>query len=300
MVYPMPQWEAVEPKVAGWSEDLLEKARIYSAISGSSAVMVVHRGRVVAEWGDTHRRVDVASVRKSLLGALLGIALEEGRVKLSDTLGQLGIDDKQPSLTPTEMQATLADLLTSRSGVYHAIDLEPPAVAAQRPPRGGHAPGEFWYYNNWDFNAAGSIYEQVAGTASSTHSSNASPTPLECKISVRKPATTARPTFPTTDTMDFASARAISHASGYSTCAAAAGMTNKSSLRIGFRIASNRSKAAQRAFSGPGLWLLVVVGLCQRLCAYGDFAKEHVLRLGLRLTISFRASGPRHCHRAFG
>ena len=141
MVFPVPQWEAVEPKVAGWSEDLLEKARIYSAASGSSAVMIVHRGRVVAEWGDTHHRVDVASVRKSLLSALLGIAIEEGRVKLSDTLGQLGIDDKQPSLTPTEMQATLADLLTSRSGVYHAIDLDPPAVgggaATARQPRPG-------------------------------------------------------------------------------------------------------------------------------------------------------------------
>ncbi|WP_177248280.1 serine hydrolase [Bradyrhizobium sp. Ghvi] len=163
VAYPIPQWEAVEPKVAGWSEDLLEKARIYSAASGSSAVMVVDHGRVVAEWGDTHRRLDVASVRKSLLSALLGIAIEEGQVKLSDTLGQLGIDDKAPGLTPTEMQATLADLLTSRSGVYHAIDLEPPAVGAERPPRGSHAPGEFWYYNNWDFNAAGSIYEKVAG-----------------------------------------------------------------------------------------------------------------------------------------
>lgn len=164
IVYPIRQWETVEPKAAGWSEDLLEKARIYSVTSGSSAVMIIHRGRVVAEWGDTHRRVDVASVRKSLLSALFGIAIEEGLVKLSDTLGQLGIDDKQPSLTPTEMQATLADLLTSRSGIYHAVDLEPPAVAAQRPPRGSHAPGEFWYYNNWDFNAAGSIYEKVAGT----------------------------------------------------------------------------------------------------------------------------------------
>lgn len=46
---------------------------------------------------------------------------------------------------------TIAGPVTSRSGVYHAIDLEPPAVAAQRPPRGSHAPGEFWYYNNWDY-----------------------------------------------------------------------------------------------------------------------------------------------------
>ena len=164
IMYPTHQWELLDPSAAGWSANLLENARIYSATSGSSAVMIVHHGRVVAEWGDTHRRLDVASVRKSLLSALFGIAIEEGRVKLSDTLAQLGINDKQPSLTSSEMQATLADLLTSRSGIYHAIDLEPPAVAAQRPPRGSHAPGEFWYYNNWDFNAAGSIYEKVAGT----------------------------------------------------------------------------------------------------------------------------------------
>ena len=163
-MHPMDQWEFLDPSAAGWSADLLEKARRYAASSGSSAVIIVHHGRVVAEWGDTHRRLDVASVRKSLLSALFGIALEESRVKLSDTLAQLGIDDKAPSLTPSEMQATLADLLTSRSGIYHAIDLEPPAVAAQRPPRGSHVPGEFWYYNNWDFNAAGSIYEKVTGT----------------------------------------------------------------------------------------------------------------------------------------
>jgi CubicO group peptidase (beta-lactamase class C family) len=31
-----------------------------------------------------------------------------------------------------------------------------------RPRRGAHRPGEFFYYNNWDFNALGTIYEQQA------------------------------------------------------------------------------------------------------------------------------------------
>jgi CubicO group peptidase (beta-lactamase class C family) len=34
----------------------------------------------------------------------------------------------------------------------------------QRPERGSHVPGEFWYYNNWDFNTLGYIYEQSTGT----------------------------------------------------------------------------------------------------------------------------------------
>ena len=32
-----------------------------------------------------------------------------------------------------------------------------------RPARFSHAPGTFWYYNNWDFNALGAIYEHAAG-----------------------------------------------------------------------------------------------------------------------------------------
>jgi CubicO group peptidase (beta-lactamase class C family) len=84
--------------------------------------------------------------------------------RLEDTLATLGINDKEPSLTSSELQATLAHLLTSRSGIYHAIDSEPATVAAQRPTRGRHAPGEFWSYNNWDFDAAGSIYKKIAGS----------------------------------------------------------------------------------------------------------------------------------------
>jgi CubicO group peptidase (beta-lactamase class C family) len=33
-------------------------------------------------------------------------------------------------------------------------------MTAARPPRGSHPPGAFWYYNNWDFNALGTIYER--------------------------------------------------------------------------------------------------------------------------------------------
>ena len=28
------------------------------------------------------------------------------------------------------------------------------------PPRGSHVPGSFWYYNNWDFNVLGTVFEQ--------------------------------------------------------------------------------------------------------------------------------------------
>jgi CubicO group peptidase (beta-lactamase class C family) len=34
-----------------------------------------------------------------------------------------------------------------------------------RPARFSHAPGTFWYYNNWDFNALGAIYEHATGAS---------------------------------------------------------------------------------------------------------------------------------------
>jgi CubicO group peptidase (beta-lactamase class C family) len=139
----------------------LEKAKSWSRQIGSIAVMVVHRGAVVAEWGDTTAKSELASVRKSLLSALVGKAVERKQIDLSQTIGSLGIDDNEPSLTAEEKSATVRDLLQAKSGVYHAALYETKAAAAQRPARHSHKPGTFWYYNNWDFNTLGTIYERA-------------------------------------------------------------------------------------------------------------------------------------------
>ena len=36
-------------------------------------------------------------------------------------------------------------------------------MRAAKPPRGSHAPGEFFLYNNWDFNTLGGIFEKITG-----------------------------------------------------------------------------------------------------------------------------------------
>ncbi|GEP58309.1 serine hydrolase domain-containing protein [Reyranella soli] len=159
--FPGAAWERVDPETTGWSRDKLAKAEQWSQHIGSIAVMVVHRGAVVAEWGDTSATTPLASVRKSLLSALIGIAVERGEIRLWQPIGGLGIDDNEPSLTAEEKSATVRDLLMARSGIYHATLYETAAMAAQRPRRYSHKPGSFWYYNNWDFNALGTIYEHA-------------------------------------------------------------------------------------------------------------------------------------------
>jgi len=162
--FPAAEWERVSPAELGWSETELAQARSFSDQIRSSAVVIVQHGKVVAEWGNTTKPMEVASVRKSLLSALIGIAVSDHLIKLDSTLGELGIDDNPPGLTASEKGARVRDLLQARSGVYHAALYETPDMAKMRPPRGSHPPGTFWYYNNWDFNALGTIYARATST----------------------------------------------------------------------------------------------------------------------------------------
>lgn len=144
---------------ADWSRPRLEEVSRVLSQGGSTALMVVESGRPVFQWGDAARKSSVASVRKSLLNILYGIFIAEGQIDPAATLADLEIDDVEP-LTEPERRATVADLLKARSGVYH------PAVYGtdrDRPARGSHSAGEFFFYNNWDFNVLATVLERQTG-----------------------------------------------------------------------------------------------------------------------------------------
>ncbi len=162
-VYPRKQWQPANPAAYGWSGPRLNEARKYADTIGPSAVVIVHRGALIAAWGDVDERHAVQSVRKSFLSALIGIAAGQKKLDLNATLAQLRIDDNPP-LTPAEKRARVVDLLTSRSGIYHSALYEHPSWKKRKPARGTHAPGAHWFYNNWDFNALGTIFERSTGT----------------------------------------------------------------------------------------------------------------------------------------
>ncbi len=163
--WPGAEWGRTSPEQAGWNSDILARARDYSLSIGTASFIVVQHGRIIDSWGDISRRLQLYSVRKSLLSALIGIAVSEGKIDLDATLGSLGIDDVPPALTEIEKQATVRQLLQSRSGVYRPALVEMPSQIARRPARGSHPPGTFWYYNNWDFNVLGTIYERAVGAS---------------------------------------------------------------------------------------------------------------------------------------
>jgi CubicO group peptidase (beta-lactamase class C family) len=157
---PESQWlEYKSPEDAGWSSEDLENIRLEAEKIGSAAVMGVYKGNVVCAWGDIARRYKCHSVRKSLLSALIGIHVDQGHIWLDKTIAELGIDDISP-LTEEEKKATVSDLLKARSGIYHPAAKETRGMVRNRLARGSHQPGQFFLYNNWDFNILGVIFEQ--------------------------------------------------------------------------------------------------------------------------------------------
>ena len=164
--FPGKSWQPLSSsEKAKWSAEKLAAAHAYADADSihTSAVMIVQSGKVVDQWGDIDKKITSYSVRKSLLSALYGIYSAEGVIDISQTLEQLGIDDSPDPLTKEEKQSRIVDLLRARSGVYHPAYMETESMKKNRPARGSHAPGTFWYYNNWDFNVLGTIFEKKTG-----------------------------------------------------------------------------------------------------------------------------------------
>jgi CubicO group peptidase (beta-lactamase class C family) len=160
--YPSSTWESITPEEAGFDLGKLNIAKHYADTLDSIGGLVLYDGKILMEWGDIKQKGDMHSVRKSFISALYGIYASEGKINLNATLEQLGIDDKG-GLTEQEKQAKVLDLLQARSGVYHEAAYETEKMKDVRPVRNSFAPGTHWYYNNWDFNALGTILYKSTG-----------------------------------------------------------------------------------------------------------------------------------------
>lgn len=165
--FPRETWVEFEnPAELGWNVDSLKK--VPAAIEeflDTGAFMIVHKGVLIEDWGNTDEKYVSQSVRKSLLNGLLGIYSDRGIIDINSTLEELNIDDNEPSLTAEEKQSAIRDLMNTTSGIYHSALYEVGSWKRNKPDRGLHSPGEVWYYNNWDFNALGTIFEQESNTS---------------------------------------------------------------------------------------------------------------------------------------
>ena len=161
-VFPQKQWQVIDrAESVGFSSKRLDAIRTWMASLDTTAMMVVVGGKTLLAHGDVTHVSYLASGRKSVLSLLYGKYVENGTIKLDRKLSDLQFTDVG-GLMPRELDATVEHLLTARSGVYH-----PPSNGgddtANAPARGTVTPGQRFVYNNWDFNAAGAVFEKLTG-----------------------------------------------------------------------------------------------------------------------------------------
>ncbi|MES2038044.1 MAG: serine hydrolase [Pseudomonadota bacterium] len=157
-VFPGTEWDSVATTGASCKQGQAELDG-YAQKQATTALLAIKDGRILYSYGRTDVPGIIESQRKSILSMLYGKYVANGSVDLEQTLVAANIDDVG-GLLSTEKQAKVRDLLTARSGVFHAAANSGDDLA-NAPVRGSQTPGSYFLYNNWDFNVAGTILENA-------------------------------------------------------------------------------------------------------------------------------------------
>jgi len=149
----------------------------YAAEFGSHAVITVHNGVIQDEWYADHWEADrltqSQSMHKSLLGLLIGVAMEDGLIdSVDETVGKWvteWADDPRGDIT-------LRNLMSMSSGLsVHSFSLNPfddgvrwlnsgrSIEAILRTPLADWQQGEKWDYNNINSELLGIVLERAYG-----------------------------------------------------------------------------------------------------------------------------------------
>ncbi len=155
-VWPGATWDSIrDPRTVGWTRSGLDSVRAVLSTKETTGFVAIVGGRKLMTYGNIDTVTYIASARKSIMSMLFGKYVRNGTVDLNKSLADLGIDDIG-GLTNQEKQATVKDLITARSGVFHPASN---AGSDPAPPRGSQKHGTYFLYNNWDFNALGAAFE---------------------------------------------------------------------------------------------------------------------------------------------
>ncbi len=189
--------ETVAPADAGMNAPKLEAALKFASERASYGVVVVHRGKIVAEryWNDWSKDStgDMCSAQKSITSTLIALAIEGGSIK--------GLDQSAAEFL-TEWKGTVKEKITvrhllsmtsglhssRRSDLFDALrsrDQEKYALALDL----DHEPGTFWAYGNPAYTLVNSVLERATGMSRNDYAKKALFAPLgmnhsECAWSV--------------------------------------------------------------------------------------------------------------------
>ena len=170
------EWRTAAPESQGLDRQRLDRGiERLRRLRGKRSVLVVRNARIVAEASFTGSKLnrrphDLKSASKSLLSALVGIALDKGWIAgLASTVAEL-LPEYGRRLPDGKRRITLADLLSMRSGLastsgehYGAWVSTPDwtAAALARPPAG--KPGTAFTYSTGNSHLVSAILTEATG-----------------------------------------------------------------------------------------------------------------------------------------
>lgn len=172
LYFPTPtQWRSVTAEEAGCSQRRLDSAMKFAERSHSTGVVVLWRGRILAEryWdGWTRDRPHFAySVSKSLVSTLIGMAIEEGKIEGVDQSASDFLSEWQAN--PQHRKITIHDMLSMSAGLEGgtrvflkgAFSRDERAFATSLPVQ--HKPGTYWEYHNSAYRLHFNLIDEASG-----------------------------------------------------------------------------------------------------------------------------------------
>src|SRR5262249_36184582 len=126
--------------------------------------MIVRHGRIVHTWGDINTRYDLKSTTKSMGGLALALAIDDGKLTLSDKaqthLPNIGLDPNDP----TKNASAPLDQITVLQLATHTAGFEKSAGYGVLL----YDPGTHWSYSdgglNWLADLLTNVYTQDLNT----------------------------------------------------------------------------------------------------------------------------------------
>jgi len=172
LYFPADTWETIEPGEVGWREEQLKSAVDFAMSRDSSGVVNLYRGRLLAERyqdppkkslryrGMVHGRdrsgrviEDVASVQKSVVSFLVGVAQEKKLITIDDPVHQhlgVGWSKAKPQ---QEAAISIRHLITMTSGLNDKLEFVAPA-------------GTKWKYNTSAYAQSLKVIASASGKSS--------------------------------------------------------------------------------------------------------------------------------------
>ena len=164
------KWETISPERVGVNSQKLQKMIEYAKKQNSTGLIILYQGRILTEqyWkiklkkrepyqgfliditSDGRTIEDVASVQKSIISFIAGIAREQGKLDIDQTVSSyIGTGWSRASLTQ-ENKITVRHLMSMSSGLAVTLDFQDPA-------------GSVWKYNTRAYSKMVPILEAATG-----------------------------------------------------------------------------------------------------------------------------------------